>query len=405
MAQTTQNATSKVSFAKMVQQEIVPTREQAIVFDSIEGHTVEEYTIALAKIVTPKDIHFVSRISHGRICFYLSSKDLVDRLVDKNTKINIGNKLLGVRPLITKTKRIIISNVQPCVPCSVIESELKKLDIVPVSPITTMRAGIYLPEMSHILSFRKQMYIKPDDFPKIPNNMQITHENVNYWIYLSAEKLTCFHCKEEGHLAKYCKNAENISTQQSSESPDTRVKENVLLNQNSSSEIADGHLEEDVYPSLPYTRNKRPLSSSASTASKQTAFTVTLDKTGKYENNSKKKKTEFQLDNKINFVKLLEPAKEYLSSNVNKHPISYDKFLEFLEITYGKSKDNIMKIALTYTNDREALHNMLTDTYGYIDDRSLKSRITRIKKILINPEDSSIDNPSEESFLSGEHSN
>lgn len=171
---------TKVLFSSMVQEERVPIREQAIILDSMEGLTVQEYTVALAKIINPKDIHYVSRISHGRICFYLSSKELADQLVDNNTNVTVGSSALEIRPLISKARRIITSNVQPCIPSSIIENELKKLDITPVSQITSVRAGIYLPELGCILSFRKQMYMKSEDIPKIPHRMQISHQNVNY---------------------------------------------------------------------------------------------------------------------------------------------------------------------------------------------------------------------------------
>lgn len=208
MVLTITNLTTTVSFARIVQQGQFPTKEQAIVMDSVERNTVQKYTVALGNLINSRNICYVSRISHGRICFYLSSKDLVDQLTDNNSKINIGTNTLEIRSLILKTKRIIISNVCLIIPHITIEEKLKKkMDITPVSQITSIRAGIK--EYGHILSFHRQMYVRPEDVQKIPENMQINYNDTTYWIYLSAEKLTCFLCKEEGHLAKYCKNTES----------------------------------------------------------------------------------------------------------------------------------------------------------------------------------------------------
>ena len=81
----TQNTVSQPakSFSTIVQQEKTQTRDQGIILDAIEGYTVEEYAIALAKVINPKDILYVSRINGSRICFYLSNKQLVDTLLEK----------------------------------------------------------------------------------------------------------------------------------------------------------------------------------------------------------------------------------------------------------------------------------------------------------------------------------
>lgn len=173
-------STPKSTFANVIQQEKLLTREHAIIVDSIDGHSVEEYALSLAKVMDPKDILYASRINQNRICFYLSKKEIVDNLLENRTNILIGTVSLTIRPLVSKAKRVMISNVQPCIPTSAILDELQKLDITPVSQITPIRTGTQHPSLSHLLSFRKQVYIKPEDEPKIPNNLRITYENVNF---------------------------------------------------------------------------------------------------------------------------------------------------------------------------------------------------------------------------------
>ena len=89
----------------MVNHAPIPTKEHAIVFDAVDGHTIQEYTFALGNRINPINIAYVSRISHGRICFYLSSKELVDKIVNEEIKIKVGESILVARPLISKAKK------------------------------------------------------------------------------------------------------------------------------------------------------------------------------------------------------------------------------------------------------------------------------------------------------------
>lgn len=82
------------------------------------------------------------------------------------------------------------------------------------------------------------MFLKPEDIPKIPSSLRITHDNVNFYIYLSTGKLTCFQCNQEGHLAKHCQqknddispsqdhhtNVNNSNTNEKQKLPDTEVE-------------------------------------------------------------------------------------------------------------------------------------------------------------------------------------
>ena len=80
----------------MVNQAPIPNKEHAIVFDAVDGHTIQEYTVALGNIINSINIAYVSRISHGRIYFYLSSKELVEKIVDEEIKIKVGESILVI---------------------------------------------------------------------------------------------------------------------------------------------------------------------------------------------------------------------------------------------------------------------------------------------------------------------
>lgn len=225
-SETTKNCKSnapRLSYSSVAQS--TPTKEQAIIIESHEGITITEYVMAVGELINPSNIRFISRISNGRICIFLSSKQLVEEMVNKYPKILIKNVSLEIRPLLTKNKRVIISNVCPVIPNYVIEEKLLQIGITPMSSITHIRAGISAPGFSHILSFRRQMYVQAEDFDKLPESLQIQYEGTNYWLYFSSDIPNCFICKSEGHLAKQCPTT-NSETQNNVTSFSTDVSHN-----------------------------------------------------------------------------------------------------------------------------------------------------------------------------------
>ncbi|KAF0708504.1 DNA replication licensing factor MCM4-like, partial [Aphis craccivora] len=124
-------------------------------------------------------------------------------------------------------KRIIISNVSPSIPNEDIISHLKDLNIQTLSQITHINAGFNIAELAHIFSFRRQVYINPDDFLKFPGSLLINHENTHHRIFLSDDTLFCYLCKPKGHTSKQCKNPP-------SEAPNTKLYEVPVYNKSKS---------------------------------------------------------------------------------------------------------------------------------------------------------------------------
>lgn len=89
--------------------------------------------------------------------------------------------------------------------------ELEKSGISRMSTITTLRAGLNTPSLKHELSFRRQVYIKPEDLNKIPSHCKIDFDDTTYWIYPTLDNMTCFLCKQVGHIAKSCPTKMNPS--------------------------------------------------------------------------------------------------------------------------------------------------------------------------------------------------
>ncbi|CAG5078487.1 Similar to Transposon TX1 uncharacterized 82 kDa protein (Xenopus laevis) [Cotesia congregata] len=205
-AQSPENSQSTQSYLNIAQADCFPKKEQAIVIDISDDSQLKEYTQALARVIPPSQIRFISRIANNRICAYLATKEIANELVDKHKVIMVRGHTVPIRPLIIRNKRIILSNVCPVIPHYVLVDKLKELNITPTSPVSFLRAGLTEPGFSYILSFRRQLYVTPDDISKIPDRLQITFEETSYWIYINTDTMSCFLCKNEGHIAKNCPN-------------------------------------------------------------------------------------------------------------------------------------------------------------------------------------------------------
>lgn len=121
----------------------------------------------------------------------------------------MNNHLVEIRRYINPAQRLVISNVCPSISNSVIETALIENGIKIVSPITFLRAGLDREEYRHVLSFRRQVFIAPEEEnpTPIPNSLVISDEDTNYRIFLSVD-ITCFLCKQKGHEANKCPNTQ-----------------------------------------------------------------------------------------------------------------------------------------------------------------------------------------------------
>lgn len=85
-----QKTAPSVSYAQMAQKVQFPTKDQAIILDTVEGITIHEYTLVTARLTDPSNIRFASLISQGQVCLYLSSKEIANKLAESHTKVSIG---------------------------------------------------------------------------------------------------------------------------------------------------------------------------------------------------------------------------------------------------------------------------------------------------------------------------
>jgi len=221
------NTDNSINFASITAKETSPNREQAIVFNSIDGVPQKDYILAIGQIVQPRNILFVSRISNNRFCIFLSSKEILESLMSKTQTIIINGQEIQIRRLLNPAKRIVISNVCPSIPNHVILHSLNNLGISPTSQINFLKAGINLDGYEHILSFRRQIYIKHEDTIKLPGSLILNHNQSQFRIFFTDDTITCYTCKTTGHTAQTCK--KNVSIITETPSPPTSSSKNTVI--------------------------------------------------------------------------------------------------------------------------------------------------------------------------------
>lgn len=390
-------SSSRASYSQAAQYVNFPKKSQAIVTDAVEGITIKDYTVAVGKIIGPDNIRFVSRISQGRVCLYLSSDTLVNQLLQSHKKININNTVVEFRPLVSTAKRVILSNVCPIIPHSIIENKLAELNVSKTSQITFIRAGMSEPGYAHVLSFRRQVYIKPEDIEKLPSVMQIHFDNTVYWIYISTDKVSCFRCKEEGHLAKYCQNSELSEQADNSQESLNTTQQNNTQDSSHSSPIVDSPSTSNIQKETHQEEFKTPVQVGTKRAHSNSTYSNesndnneknlsndTQTDTSKKGNKSSKGK---RLKNAITVSELetqLDPAREFLLLEETKeNSLTYESIVKLLEKTYRNTDPH--STALTFTQDIPTLIETLKKTELLIVHKNLKNRISRLVKKLSDP--------------------
>lgn len=355
------------SYATVAQITTFPKKDQAIVIDALENVQIKDYAQALGRIIDPSQIRFLSRISNNRICIYVSSKLIVDEIIDNKKYVTIQNQKLPIRPLISRNKRIIISNVCPIIPHTEIEKKLIEMNITPLSPISFLRAGLNETGYNHILSFRRQVYVTPEDFTRLPEKISIDFEETNYWIYFSSDTMTCFICKKDGHVASKCPGNTNdmdIMNQKTQESTETQIpkRPHPPTEPSITTDAMEAETtKEDCAPGNKSNDDDFDYFSQSSS-----------DEVYKSKGGKKLKRLPHSDLDTINWDHL----ENFITDSCKMYPLSGKQVKEYLRRTYGVK--DISEISYSYTEEIDALIEMFTDLIPNISCRSVKNRISRI---------------------------
>lgn len=386
------------SFASIVKDNLMsnfkfPERDQAILFDTIENTQKNDYIVSVGELIGPKHIIFASRIANNRICIYFSSKEIVDKFMDNHKGIKLQDKFITARRLVSPAKRVILSNVSPCIPHKVVEEHLKRAGLDVVSAITFVSAGVHNPEYKHIYSFRRQAYINLEQNNELPHTLIINFNQFAFRIFLSTDEIKCFICKKSGHLAKKCPNytggrdiitIAEVHPQPNNADKAEAVTEGTIVASNNMTEITTTSVEKSLITQCSnlddfVASKKRP----ASPASELDKISVVEDESGSsgtvhwVEPRTKKKLKQQNYGNDFDMFE--EFRNNFDESNTE---IDYETFCKFLVETKGKQ--DVITIANDLNLGLDLLLNTLVNCIKKVSTNNLKSRLKRIiKKIKI----------------------
>jgi len=414
------NTTNIINFATAVATEKIPSREQALVFNSIDGIPQKEYILAIGKIVSPKNITFISRISNNRFCIFLSSKQILDNLIQTTQTININEHTIQIRRLLNPAKRFIISNVCPSIPNQAITDALKNLDIHPISQINHLKAGINIAGYEHIMSFRRQVFLKHEDIHKLPNSLVISLNETQFRIFFTDDVLTCFLCKTTGHTTNNCKlniedkseknplsntndlNKSDVTTEDVTElienipPPSNPSLDNIQLDQteNDLNEVLE---ETEVFPSTqshiadpcsasctPKETHKRLKSDSSSSKPPNSPNFLLSSSTTNKEKKTKKPKLQSRsnssesIDTKLD--EGLKPIIEFFTAN-DPLPVTYLQFKYILN-NFNNKAMNIHTLIENANTNIPTLMDLLDKIRHITKERSMKTRLTKLSNLL-----------------------
>lgn len=197
-----------MSYSKAVQQRPAenmynPTNNLAIVLDCPPGISVEDCCEGLADVISGKNMVYSSRLGGGRICVYLRNLESVKQIIDEGG-ILVKGCFIPVRKFLTEAIKIVLSNVSPIITNERIAIEMAKYGKI-ASTVRQISNGYKRPDIAHMLSFRRIMYMIIDKPELLPESIFFEQDSIKYQIYVSRDELTCFKCKGSGHLARNCK--------------------------------------------------------------------------------------------------------------------------------------------------------------------------------------------------------
>lgn len=351
------------SYSTVLSTQHFPSREQAIIFPALEETRLQDYLLPLGSIIEPKNILFSSRLSNQRICMYLKSKEIVENFMENHGAIEVKGQCLRARRLVTPAERLVLSNVCPTIPHQLLADELNKLQLNLISPITFLRINSNLPEYSHILSFRRQVYVSSHSI-SLPESILVTYEETPYRIFLSQD-IICYNCKKHGHIASKC--TENLPQTEGVENSSKQINPTTAKNKPT----------EESQTNIPHSNIGKRSVNEILTPPSNSNITSELDLFTRPGNNTQNKKFRSDKSN----TELLTPAKAIIE-NLSPPVLNFEQTVALFDNIHG-SPDPI-SIVKEYTNNFLGLLNLLESIYPLLSERSIKARCTKLKKKLTN---------------------
>lgn len=179
------------------------TPNLAVIIDNSPDTIIDDYLKGVADLVKGENITHASRVAGGRVCIFLKSEVLVQQ-VTQDGFISVKDQYIPIRRFNTASTKVVLSNVFPFITNEMITEQLRKYGNL-TAPVRDLLTGSKLNNCAHIKSFRKICYVMINDLSKVPSSINFDIEGKKVTVYLTMDEVTCHKCKENGHIAKHCK--------------------------------------------------------------------------------------------------------------------------------------------------------------------------------------------------------
>ncbi len=141
---------------------------------------------------------------NGAVVIFLDEVDKVNRLLESGVTINDTHT--PVFSLTGPAKKVIISNAPPFLKNELLEKELGRYGKL-VSPIKMIPFSCKSPQLKHVVSFRRHVYMilkKNDEELNLVFKFKV--EDFDYTVHVTTELMKCFGCGAVGHAIRSCPN-------------------------------------------------------------------------------------------------------------------------------------------------------------------------------------------------------
>ena len=177
------------------------TRKHGVKIQATFPCSVEECGLAAGKVVGYESVKSAARMNSAVIIF-VGSIDKANTLVENG--VVIRDTYVPVVPLATPSKKITLSNVPPFISDDILVRELSRHGKI-VSPMKKVHSGCKAPELKHVVSHRRQLYmILNEKDVDLTLAFKIKVDGFDYVIFATSENMKCFNCGREGHIVRAC---------------------------------------------------------------------------------------------------------------------------------------------------------------------------------------------------------